>query len=100
MNSYTRRLRTLYQCNAVLFQAESEQELLQSICGILAAEGEIRLAWIGYCEDDVEKTVRPVAQAGSGLDYLEGIKISWGGVAKWAGSMRHRGSHWQGVLGR
>ena len=78
MNPYTRRLRTLYQCNAVLFQAESEQELLQSICDILAAEGEIRLAWIGYCEDDVEKAVRPVAQAGSGLDYLEGVKISWG----------------------
>jgi len=73
-----RRLRTLYQCTSTLFQAESEQELLQSICEILVAGGEVRLAWIGYCEDDAEKTVRPVAQAGYGLDYLERVKTSWG----------------------
>jgi signal transduction histidine kinase len=73
-----RRLRTLYQCISAFFQAESEQELLQSTCEILAAGGEVRLAWIGYCEDDAEKTVRPVAQAGYGLDYLERVKTSWG----------------------
>jgi signal transduction histidine kinase len=78
LNRYSRRVRTLYQCNGALFQAESEHELLQSICDILAAEDEIRLAWIGYCESDAEKTVRPVAQAGFGLDYLERVKISWG----------------------
>src|SRR2546428_12557656 len=73
-----RRLRILYQCTSTFFQAESEQELLQSICEILVAGGEVRLAWIGYCEDDAEKTIRPVAQAGSGLDYLERVKTSWG----------------------
>ena len=75
-----RRLRTLCQCTNTFFQAESEQELLQSICEILVAGGEVRLAWIGYCEDDAEKTVRPVAQAGSGLDYLERVKTSWGEI--------------------
>src|SRR6266699_5059344 len=78
LNRLNRRLRTVYQCNSTFFQAESEQELLQSICEILVAAGEVRLAWIGYCEDDPEKTVRPVAQAGSGLDYLERVKTSWG----------------------
>src|SRR2546426_4996765 len=78
LDRLNRRLRTLYQCNRTFFQAESEQELLQSTCEILVAGGEVRLAWIGYCEDDVEKTVRPVAQAGYGLDYLERVKISWG----------------------
>src|SRR5882672_7400640 len=73
-----RRLRTLYQCINTFVQAESEQELLQSTCDILVGGGEVRLAWIGYCEDDAEKTVRPVAQAGSGLDYLERVKTSWG----------------------
>src|SRR6267143_2094867 len=76
-----RRLRALYRCTSAFFQAESEQELLQSICDILVAGGEVRLAWIGYCEDDAEKTVRPVAQAGSGLDYLERVKTSWGEMA-------------------
>ena len=78
LNRLNRRVRTLYQCNSVLFQAKSEQELLQSICEILVAGGELRLAWIGYCEDDAEKTVRPVAQAGYGLDYLARVKVSWG----------------------
>src|SRR5712692_7883912 len=73
-----RRLRALYQCTSALVQAESEQALLQSICEILVAGGEIRLAWVGYCEDDAEKTVRPVAQAGYGVEYLERLKTSWG----------------------
>src|SRR2546422_9130805 len=80
LDRLNRRLRILYQCTSTFFQAESEQELLQSICEILVAGGEVRLAWIGYCEDDAEKTIRPVAQAGSGLDYLERVKTSWGGV--------------------
>src|SRR3989475_10242777 len=72
-----RRQRTLYQCTNALFQAESEQALLRSICEILVAGGEIRLAWVGYCEDDAEKTVRPLALAGDGVD-LERLKASWG----------------------
>src|SRR3989475_8917269 len=78
LDRLNRRLRTLCQCTSTFFQAESEQELLRSICEILVAGGEARLAWIGYCEDDAGKTVRPVAQAGSGFDYLERVKTSWG----------------------
>src|SRR6267378_5263514 len=78
LDRLNRRLRTLCQCTSMFFQAESEQELLQSICEILVAGGELRLAWIGYCEDDAEKTIRPVAQAGDGLDSLERVKMSWG----------------------
>ena len=73
-----RRIRTLHRCTRLFFQAESEQELLDSICETLVAGGEVRLAWIGYCEDDAERTVRPVAQAGDGLDYLERVKTPWG----------------------
>src|SRR5438445_6630041 len=78
LDRLNRRLRTLCQCTSTFFQAESEHELLQSLCEILVAGGECRLAWIGYCEDDADKTIRPVAQAGSGLEYLERVKTSWG----------------------
>src|SRR5438094_6892344 len=78
LDRLNRRLRTLCQCTSTFFQAESEQELLQSLCEILVAGGECQLAWIGYCEDDADKTIRPVAQAGSGLEYLERVKTSWG----------------------
>ena len=77
----SRNLQILSQCNRVLFQARGEQELLQSICEILAETGELPLVWIGYCEDDPEQTVRPVARAGDGLDYLERVTICWGNSA-------------------
>src|SRR5438128_83576 len=78
LDRLNQRLRTLSQCTSSLFRAQNEQELLQRVCEILVVGGEARLAWIGYCEDDAEKTVRPVAQAGSGLDYLEHVQTSWG----------------------
>jgi PAS domain S-box-containing protein len=71
-------LLTLSRCNRVLWQARDEQQLLQSICQILVETAGVRLVWIGYCEDDAEKTIRPVARAGNGLDYLERVKSSWG----------------------
>src|SRR5438445_8344579 len=45
-----RRLRTFCQCYSTFFQDQTEQELLQSTCEILAAGGELRLAWVGYCD--------------------------------------------------
>ena len=74
----SRRLQTLYRCNREFFQAENEQELLQSVCQILVAGDDLCLAWIGYSENDLEKTLRPVAKAGRALDFLDQMKISWG----------------------
>jgi signal transduction histidine kinase len=73
-----RRLRTFSRCNDMLFQIESEQEALQSICEILIEGDEFRLAWIGYCEDNAERTIRPVAKAGSNPLFLERVESSWG----------------------
>jgi PAS domain S-box-containing protein len=72
-----RILQTLYQCNHALVRATDEHELLQSVCQILVEVGGIRLVWVGVCDDDPQKTVRPVAMAGFGLDYVENAKISW-----------------------
>jgi GAF domain-containing protein len=77
LSRLNRILQTLYQCNHALVHATGELELFQSVCQILVEVGGLRLAWAGQCEDDAEKTVRPVAMAGSGLDYLERARISW-----------------------
>src|SRR3979490_2921805 len=71
-----RNLRILSRCSRALFQARGEQELLQSICQILVETAELPLVWIGYCEDNSEHTVRLLARAGEGLDFLERVKIS------------------------
>lgn len=62
----------------MLLQIESEQDALQSICEILTEGDEFRLAWIGYCEDSAGRTIRPVAKAGSSLDFLERVENSKG----------------------
>jgi PAS domain S-box-containing protein len=72
-----RILQTLYQCNHALVRATDEHELLQSVCQILVEVGGIRMAWVGVCDDDPQKTIRPVAMAGFGLDYVENARISW-----------------------
>src|SRR6516162_971581 len=77
LSRLNRILQTLYQCNHALVHATDEHELFQSVCEILVEVGGLRLAWVGHCEDDAQKTVRPVAMAGYGLDYVENAKISW-----------------------
>jgi PAS domain S-box-containing protein len=72
-----RILQTLYRCNHALVHAVDEHELFQSVCQILVEVGGLRLAWVGHCEDDAKKSVRPVAWAGNGLEYVENLKISW-----------------------
>jgi two-component system, cell cycle sensor histidine kinase and response regulator CckA len=77
LSRLNRILQTLYQCNHALVQATNEQQLFEAVCQILVEVGELRLAWVGECEDDADMTVRPVAKAGYGLDYLENARISW-----------------------
>src|SRR3974390_2587823 len=78
LSRLNRILQTLYQCNHALVHATDEHELFQSVCQILVEGGGLRLAWVGQCVDDAEKSVRPIAMAGYGLDYLKRAKISWG----------------------
>jgi signal transduction histidine kinase len=73
-----RRLQTLNDSYIAYFQARSEHDFLQSVCESLVSEEEFLLAWVGYCEHNPEKIVRPVAKAGLGIDYLEHVKVSWG----------------------
>lgn len=64
-------------CSQALAHINDEAELLTQICKICIELGGYRLAWIGYAEEDAEKTVRPIAYWGFALGYLEKLKISW-----------------------
>ncbi len=60
-----------------MLRAVYEMELLREICRIVVDVGGYRMAWVGYAEDDREKSIRPVAKAGFDDGYLEKLKISW-----------------------
>lgn len=73
-----RALRTLSRGNEALVHAVDEPGLLEQICRILVDEGGYCLAWIGYVERDAQKSVRPVAWAGSdAASYVERVKVTW-----------------------
>ena len=72
-----RTLKALSECNESLVRAQSEQELLKDICSIAVERGGYLMTWVGFAEDDAEKTVRPVAFAGAEDGYLSKTRMTW-----------------------
>ncbi len=73
-----RALRMINSCNAIVIRATDETQLLEDICRSIVDLGGYRMAWVGYADDDKNKSVRPMAFAGEDGDYVEHAKISWG----------------------
>jgi PAS domain S-box-containing protein len=72
-----RVLRLLSECNRALVTLDNEEELVRAICQIMHEEGGFCMAWVGYAENDAEKSVRPVAHAGHVDGYLDAVRVSW-----------------------
>jgi PAS domain S-box-containing protein len=72
-----RALRALSECNAAVVRASDEKSLLKQVCDIAVEVGGYRMAWVGYAEQDENKTVRPLAQAGGEEGYLGTVDITW-----------------------
>lgn len=72
-----RALRTLSTINQIIIQATSEAELLNAVCQTAVGIGGYRFAWVGFAEQDEQKTVRPVAQAGYEEGYLQTLNLTW-----------------------
>jgi len=72
-----RALRALSESNQILVRATEEAKLLPEICRVIVEVGQYPLAWIGFAQQDEEKTVRPVAQAGFEEGYLDTVNITW-----------------------
>ncbi|MFZ5766545.1 MAG: PAS domain S-box protein [Thermodesulfobacteriota bacterium] len=77
LRDLNRELRAISSCNQILMRAEDEQYLLDEICRIICEEAGYIMVWVGFAEDDEEKTIRPVALAGRDDGYLDGARISW-----------------------
>lgn len=80
-----RALRTLSRCNESLVHAETEEGLLNEICNIIVNEGGYRLAWVGYADNGIDKSVRPMAHAGFDSEYIENLGITWADTEKGRG---------------
>jgi PAS domain S-box-containing protein len=72
-----RASRLLGEAGTALIHASGEQELLQRVCELAVGDGGYLMAWVGMAEHDSACTVRPVARAGQGTDYVDLAPMSW-----------------------
>ncbi len=72
-----RIMKTLSTVNQGLVHAINEPQLLQDVCTGIVEHGGYRMAWVGFTDDNPEKTVTPVAWAGVEDGYLAQLKLSW-----------------------
>jgi len=77
LRAANRTLRTINRCNDALVRATDEIELAQAICRILVEDGGMRMAWVGYREQDSTSRIRRVANAGFDDGYLDRIDVGW-----------------------
>ncbi|MHC4468939.1 MAG: HD domain-containing phosphohydrolase, partial [Planctomycetota bacterium] len=64
-------------CIHAVVRATDEQNLIQEICRIIVEVGGYQMAWVGFADHDIEKSVKPVAWMGKNEGFLETVKISW-----------------------
>lgn len=74
-----RTLQAFTASTHALLKATDELSLLQEICQIITQSCGYSMTWIGFAEYDEVKSVRPVAQAGFDLNYLQRVvsTITW-----------------------
>ncbi len=72
-----RVIQALSECNNAVIHIKDEEELLRSICRIAVDVGGYRMAWVGYAEEDLNKTITSVAKYGYEEGYLETVKLTW-----------------------
>ena len=75
LRAANRTLRTINRCNEALVRATEEIELAQAICRILVEDGGMRMAWVGYREENAAWRIRRIAHAGFDDGYLDSIDV-------------------------
>ena len=77
LRDLNRQLRAISDCNQILLRAEDEWTLLDGFCHSVCEEAGYSLAWVGYAENDVDRSIRPVAWAGYNVGYIKDAKLTW-----------------------
>jgi PAS domain S-box-containing protein len=60
-----------------MMHADNEFNYISRICKIIIEDCGHSMVWIGYAQNDSEKSVRPVAYYGFDKGYIDQLNISW-----------------------
>jgi PAS domain S-box-containing protein len=77
LHRLNRTLRAYSRSSKALMHASNETEYLSEVCRIIVEDCGHAMVWIGFAENDMGQTVRPVAHAGFEAGYLETLHITW-----------------------
>ncbi|HEY3377948.1 MAG TPA: PAS domain S-box protein [Armatimonadota bacterium] len=77
LQQMNRTLRARSNSDQMLLHATDEAALLREVCQIIMQDCGHTMVWVGYAEEDADKTVRPVACAGFAEGYLETLQLTW-----------------------
>jgi PAS domain S-box-containing protein len=77
MGKLNRMLMAISESNKALTQSKDLRDYLNRVCSIIIKDCGYKLAWIGLKENDKNKQVNPVAQAGFEAGYLKTLDITW-----------------------
>lgn len=72
-----RALRALSAGNRTIIRRQSEQELLDAMCGVAVETGGYSLAMVHYALTDDEKSLSPQAYAGGHDSYVSALTLTW-----------------------
>ncbi|MGO9613848.1 MAG: PAS domain S-box protein, partial [Dissulfurispiraceae bacterium] len=77
LGKLTRILRARNKSSRAMIEAEDERWYLNEVCRIVVEDCGHTMVWIGFTDDNEDKTVRPVAYAGHEEGYLEYLTLTW-----------------------
>lgn len=75
-----RALRARAMTNEALMRVTNEEGLLQSVTRIVVEIGGYRMAGVGYAENDTEKSIKPIAWAGTEEGYIAEAIQTWADI--------------------
>jgi PAS domain S-box-containing protein len=77
LHRVNRTLNAMRKSSQAMFKAVDEAAYLEMVCKIIVEDCGHKMVWIGYAEEDEQRSVRPVAYSGFEEGYLETLKITW-----------------------
>jgi len=60
-----------------MMHSRNEQEYLNEICKIIIEDCGHAMVWVGYAQNDTQKSVKPVAHFGFDKGYIDQMNITW-----------------------
>lgn len=77
LHEINRRLRLGYHDSLAWMAANDETTYLKELCRIIVEDCGYSLVWVGFIQDDKDKTVKPVAYAGFDENYVDHLQVTW-----------------------